>query len=61
MMTRLQPPASAASATMMPIVPAPITTATSPGAIFALAAACIPTANGSTIAPSAKLTLSGSL
>ena len=60
-MTRLQPPARAASATMMPIVPAPITTAMSPGAILALDAACIPIANGSTRAPSAKLTLSGSL
>ena len=61
MMTRLQPPASAASATMVPIGPAPITTPRSPGAIFALEAACSPTANGSTIAASAKDTLSGSL
>ncbi len=60
-MTRAQPPASAASAVMIPIVPAPITTATSPGVILALAAACMPMANGSTSAPSAKLTLSGSL
>ena len=61
MMTRLQPPASAASATMMPIGPAPITTARSPGAILAFDAACRPTAKGSTIAASAKETLSGSL
>ena len=60
-MTRLQPPASAASAAMMPIGPAPITTARSPGAIFAFEAACKPTANGSTIAASANDTLSGSL
>jgi len=61
MITRLQPPASAASATMMPIGPAPMTTARSPGAIRALDAAWSPTANGSTIAASAKDTLSGSL
>ena len=59
--TREHPPASAASATMMPIGPAPITAATSPGTIRARAAACMPIANGSTIAPSAKLTFSGSL
>jgi hypothetical protein len=41
--------------------PLPITKVTSPGAIFAFDAACIPMANGSTRAPSAKLTLSGSL
>ncbi len=45
----------------MPIGPAPLTTATSPGLILALVAACMPTATGSTMAPSAKLTLSGSL
>ena len=61
MSTLEQPPANAASATMMPIGPAPITAATSPGTIRALAAACMPMANGSTIAPSAKLTASGSL
>ena len=60
-MARAQPPASAAIATMVPIGPAPSTTAVSPGVIFALVAACMPTANGSTMAPSAKLTLSGSL
>ena len=58
---REQPPASAAIATIVPIGPAPMTTAVSPGVIFALVAACMPTANGSTMAPSAKLTLSGSL
>ena len=58
---REQPPARAAIATIVPIGPAPMTTAVSPGAILALAAACMPTANGSTIAPSAKDTLSGSL
>ena len=56
-----QPPASAASAIMMPIGPAPITAATSPGTIRARVAACMPMANGSTKAPSAKDTLSGSL
>ena len=61
MMTRLHPPASAASAVTIPIGPAPMTTATSPGLIFALFAACMPTASGSTIAASAKLTLSGTL
>jgi poly-beta-hydroxyalkanoate depolymerase len=60
-MARAQPPASAAIATMMPIGPAPSTMAVSPGEMPALVAACMPTANGSTIAPSAKLTLSGSL
>ncbi len=54
-------PARAASATIVPIGPAPSTTAVSPGASFALVAACMPTAKGSTMAPSAKLTLSGSL
>ena len=45
----------------MPIGPAPVTTAVSPGWIFAFTAACSPTAKGSTMAASAKLTLSGSL
>ena len=40
---------------------APITSATSPGLTRALVAAWTPTARGSTIAASAKLTLSGSL
>ena len=35
-MARAQPPASAAIATMVPIGPAPSTTAVSPGAILAL-------------------------
>ena len=61
MMTWLQPPASAASAVSTPMGPAPVTTATSPGLMRALMAACMPTASGSTMAPSAKLTLSGSL
>ena len=56
---RLHPPASAASAVTIPIGPAPITTATSPGRMRALLAACIPTASGSTIAASSKPTLSG--
>ena len=59
--TCAQPAARAASAVTSPIVPLPTTTPTSPGTIRALPAACIPTASGSTIAPSAKLTLSGSL
>ena len=60
-MTREQPPARAASAAMMPIGPAPVTTAVSPGWILALTAACRPTAKGSTMAASAKDTLSGNL
>ena len=60
-MTCEQPPASAASAAMMPIGPAPVTTAVSPGWMAALTAACSPTANGPTIAASANDTLSGSL
>ena len=43
------------------IGPAPMTTAISPARIRALLAPCIPTASGSTIAPSAKETLSGNL
>ena len=45
----------------MPIGPAPLTTARSPGCTCAFVAACMPTASGSTMAPAAKLTLSGSL
>jgi len=58
--TRAAPPASAASAVIAPIVPAPITTARSPGFIAAFFAACRPIDSGSTIAPSANDTLSGS-
>lgn len=60
-MTSEQPPASAARAVTTPIGPAPITSAISPGLIPALVAACMPMAKGSTMAPSAKLTLSGNL
>ena len=60
-MTRAQPAARAARMVTMPIGPAPITTARSPGWICALVAACTPTASGSTIAPAASETLSGSL
>ena len=53
---------SAAIATMVPIGPAPMHHGECrPGAIRALARPACPTAKGSTIAPSAKLTLSGSL
>src|SRR5699024_4205032 len=55
MNTVLAPPARAASAVMIPMVPAPTTAATSPGGISALGAAYMPTANGSIRAPSAKL------
>jgi hypothetical protein len=54
-------PTSAARATMMPIGPAPSTTATSPGLMRARVVARVPTAKGSTIAPSWNVTLSGSL
>ncbi|MNT45862.1 hypothetical protein D3C72_1824680 [compost metagenome] len=57
--TRAAPPASAASAVIAPMVPAPMTTATSPGFSAAFFAACRPMASGSTMAPSPKLTLSG--
>ena len=40
--------------------PAPSTSARSPGATRAFLAACTATASGSTIAPSAALTVSGS-
>jgi hypothetical protein len=40
--TRAAPPARAASAVMAPMVPAPITTAVSPGFMRALVAACRP-------------------
>ena len=46
---------------MMPIGPAPVTTAVSPGWILALTAAWSPTAKGSTMAASANDTVSGSL
>lgn len=58
--TRAAPPASAASAVIAPIVPAPTTTAMSPGFIAAFFAACSPIASGSTIAPSANDTFGGS-
>lgn len=59
--TLLQPPASADMAVTKPIGPDPYTSAMSPGLIPALVAAIIPTATGSTIAPSASETPSGSL
>ena len=55
------PPANAHDAVSMPTVPDPVTTQTSPGLIRALVADHMPTANGSSSAPSPKLTLSGSL
>eukprot|EP01135_Chromosphaera_perkinsii_P011085 Nk52_evm1s2333 gene=Nk52_evmTU1s2333 len=61
MKTVLAPPARAAIAVMMPMVPAPTTAATSPGLMPALVAANMPTEKGSMRAPSAKLRLSGSL
>ena len=60
-MTWPAPAAKAESATMMPIGPAPMTTAVAPGLIWAFVAACMPTANGSTMAPSASETCAGSL
>ena len=60
-MTRAQPAAKAASTVTRPIGPAPMTTAMSPGLICALTVPWTPTASGSTMAPAAKETLSGSL
>lgn len=46
------PPASAQEAVSMPTVPEPVTTHTSPGLMPALVAAHMPTAVGSSSAPS---------
>ena len=53
------PPASAAEAVSIPTVPEPVTTHTSPGLMRALVAAHMPTAVGSSNAPSPKLMESG--
>ena len=55
------PPAKAARAVTIPIGPQPITNPIWPGFILAFVAPCIPTARGSTIAPSPKDKLSGIL
>ena len=51
----------AQSITARPTGPAPLTSTVAPRSMFALSTACKPTASGSTIAPSRKETLSGSL
>ena len=59
-MTWRAPRNFAQSMTARPTGPAPITSTVAPRGICALSTACSPTASGSTIAPSRKLTTSGS-
>ncbi len=61
MYTRDAPLAAAAMAVSTPMVPAPTTTTTSPGARPALVTACTATAKGSIRAPSSSESCSGSL